>query len=116
MFAYMLLFCSIATMMYSEQIAPQNIHNKFSDSLDLRTKIENVIQDLMISKQLKTFKKISNAKNDGNVKNENKEYNQDLFYYILKVIKSKKMARRRTSWQPLKRDLSNIQRQIFKKY
>ncbi|KRZ86036.1 hypothetical protein T08_12148 [Trichinella sp. T8] len=53
---------------------------------------------------------------NGNVKNENKEYNQDLFYYILKVIKSKKMARRRTSWQPLKRDLSNIQRQIFKKY
>ncbi|KRX70721.1 hypothetical protein T06_16593, partial [Trichinella sp. T6] len=34
---------------------------------------------------------------NGNVKNENKEYNQDLFYYILKVIKSKKMARRRTT-------------------
>ncbi|KRX46124.1 hypothetical protein T05_15441 [Trichinella murrelli] len=45
---------------------------------------------------------------NGNVKNENKEYNQDLFYYILKVIKSKKMARRRTPWQPLKRDFDNF--------
>ncbi|KRZ12875.1 hypothetical protein T4B_13738 [Trichinella pseudospiralis] len=103
-------------MMHSEQIAPQNIHNKFSDSLDLRTKIENVIQDLMISKQLKTFKTIFNEEKDANVRNGNRDYKQDLFYYILKVIKSRKMARRRTFWQPLKRDLSNVQRQIFKKY
>ncbi|KRZ14501.1 hypothetical protein T11_14639 [Trichinella zimbabwensis] len=71
MFTYMLLFCSIATMMHSEQIAPQNIYNKFSDSLDLRTKIENVIQDLMISKQLKTFKAISNEEKESHKIKEN---------------------------------------------